>query len=56
MASEHMRIANLFLDNFIKMVHFLSNFCQLDENLDAWLPDNWESTLLPGGNIYLHII
>jgi hypothetical protein len=29
---KYMHIANLFLNNFIKMVNFLSSFCQLDEN------------------------
>jgi hypothetical protein len=32
MAGEHMCIANLFLNNIIKMVNFLLNGCWLDEN------------------------
>jgi hypothetical protein len=32
MTSEYMHVADLFLNNFIKLVNFLSNFCQLDKN------------------------
>jgi hypothetical protein len=32
MAGEHMHITNLFLNNFIKIVSFLRNFCQLGQN------------------------
>jgi hypothetical protein len=32
MADEHFHITNFVLNNFIKMVNFLENFCWLDEN------------------------
>jgi hypothetical protein len=31
--NECKQIASLFLYNFINLVHFVWNFCQLDENL-----------------------
>jgi hypothetical protein len=33
MVGEHMLIANLFLNNFTKMVNFMLHFCWLDVNL-----------------------
>jgi hypothetical protein len=32
LAGEHMLFKNLCLNNFIKTVNFLRNFCWLDEN------------------------
>jgi hypothetical protein len=44
---EHMHMANLFLNIFIKMVNFLWRFYQLDENLRCsnvrWLGVYWSS-------------
>jgi hypothetical protein len=41
---KHISIANLLLNNQIRMIRFLQNVYLLDEN--AWMLDNWEFTVL----------
>jgi hypothetical protein len=43
MAGKRMSIANLLLNNHIRLINVLQNVYQLDEN--AWILDNWEFTI-----------
>jgi hypothetical protein len=43
---EHMFIANLFLNNFIKWVYPLNFFGSWMRNTGAWILDNWEIAIL----------
>jgi hypothetical protein len=46
MVGEHMHIAILFLNNFIKMVNVIWNFHGYVRIPDVLILDNWEFTVL----------
>jgi hypothetical protein len=46
MAGEHMLVANLFLNKFIKVVHLFEISASWMKILDSWIPDNREFALL----------
>jgi hypothetical protein len=46
LVGEHMCFRNLFLNTFIKTVHFLEIFAGWMRIMDAWMPDNREFTVI----------